>query len=142
MRRLSHGLTQDSDGNFAPGTEVFFLKLDRSTDQLLARKWPWRLQPTFLDCIDDPGRMVTYLQDLCWSDVTRCGRDNRKELNLAISVIARLLQGGQAGDLSGSGFVPVLERFIQDWQNPTTAFFGVTYITDNQGMKSGRRISV
>jgi hypothetical protein len=49
------GLTQDSGGSFAPGTKVFFLKLDRSTDQLLARQWPWRLQPTFLDRIDDPG---------------------------------------------------------------------------------------
>jgi hypothetical protein len=128
------GLTQDSRGSFAPGTEVFFLKLDRSTDQLLARQWPWRLQPTFLDCIDDPGRMVTYLQDLCWSDVTRCGRDNRKELNLAISVIARLvLQGGQAGYLSGPGFVPVFERFLQDCQDPETGFFGMTYIIDNQG---------
>jgi hypothetical protein len=128
------GLTQDCGGSFAPGTEVFFLKLDRSTDQLLARQWPWRLQPTFLDRINDPGRMVTYLQNLCWSDVTRCGRDNRKELNLAISVIARLvLQGGQAGYLSGPGFVPVFERFVRDWQDPKTGFFGVTYITDNQG---------
>jgi hypothetical protein len=70
--------------------------------------------------------MVTYLQDLCWSDVARCGLDNRKERNLAISVIARLaLQGGQAGYLSGLGFVPVLERFIQDWQDPKTRFFGM-----------------
>ena len=128
------GLTQDSGGSFAPGTKVFFLKLDRSTDQLLARQWPWRLRPTFLDRIDDPGRMVSYLQDLCWSDVTRCGVDNRKELNLAISVIARLvLQGGQAGYLSGPGFVPVFERFLQDWQDPETGFFGMTYIIDNQG---------
>jgi hypothetical protein len=59
------GLTQDCGGSFAPGTDVFFLKLDRSTDQLLARQWPWRLQPTFLDRINDPGRMVTYLQHLC-----------------------------------------------------------------------------
>jgi hypothetical protein len=128
------GLTQDCGGSFAPGTEIFFLKLDRSTDQLLARQWPWRLLPIFLDRINDPGRMVTYLQDLCWSDVTRCGRDNRKELNLAISVVARLvLQGGQAGYLSGPGFVPVFERFVRDWQDPKTGFFGVTYITDNQG---------
>jgi hypothetical protein len=128
------GLTQDCAGSFAPGTEVFFLKLDRSTDQLLARQWPWRLQPIFLDPINDPGRMVTYLQDLCWSDVTRCGRDNRKELNLAISVIARLvLQGGQAGYLSGPGFVPVFERFVRHWQDPKTGFFGVTYIIDDQG---------
>ena len=129
-----NGLTQDCGGSFAAGTEVFFLKLDRSTDQLLARKWPWRLQPTFLDRIYDPGRMVTYLQNLCWSDVTRCGRDNRKELNLATSVIARLvLQGGQASYLSGPGFVPVFERFLQDWQDPKTGFFGMTYIIDDQG---------
>ncbi|MBV9203248.1 MAG: hypothetical protein JO320_08975 [Alphaproteobacteria bacterium] len=128
------GLTQDCGGSFAPGTDVFFLKLDRSTDQLLARQWPWRLHPTFLDPINDPGRMVTYLQDLCWSDVVRCGRDNRKELNLAVSVIARLvLQGGQAGYLSGPGFVPVFERFVRDWQDPFTGFFGVTYIIDSHG---------
>ncbi len=128
------GLTQDCGGSFAPGTEVFFWKLDRSTDQLLARQWPWRLQPTFLERINDPGRMVTYLQDLCWSDVVRCGQDNRKELNLAISVIARLvLRGGQAGYLSGPGFVPVFERFVHDWQNPKTGFFGVTYIIDGRG---------
>jgi hypothetical protein len=128
------GLTQDCGGSFAPGTDVFFLKLDRSTDQLLARRWPWRLQPTFLDPINDPGRMVTYLQDLCWSDVVRCGRDNRKELNLAVSVIARLvLRGGQAGYLSGPGFVPVFERFVRDWQDPATGFFGATYIIESQG---------
>jgi hypothetical protein len=52
--------------------------------------------------------MVTYLQDRFWSDVARCGRDNRKELNETISVIARLvMRGGQAGYLSGPGFIPV-----------------------------------
>jgi len=123
--------TQDHDGSFAPSTGVFFLKLDRSTDQLLAREWPWRVKPTFLEPIDDPVRMVTYLQDLCWSDVNRCGRDNRKELNLAISVIARLvLRGGQAGYVSGPGFQPVFERFVRDWQDPKTGFFGVTYLLE------------
>ena len=122
---------QDPDGSFASGTDVFFLKLDRSTDQLLAREWPWRMQPIFLDRIDDPVGMVTYLQDLCWSDVKCCGRDNRKELNLAISVIARLVErGGQAGYLSGPGFQPALERFVRDWQDLKTGFFGVTYLLE------------
>lgn len=76
--------------------------------------------------------MVTYLEDLCWSDVRRCGRDNRKELNLAISVIARLvLRGGQAGYLGGPAFVPVFGRFVRDWQDPQTGFFGMTYIVDD-----------
>ncbi len=124
-------LVQDEEGSFAPCTDVWFLKLDRSTDQLLARAWPWRIPPVFLERIDDPIRMVTYLQDLCWSDVTRCGRDNRKELNLAISVIARLiLRGGQAGYLAQPGFLAAFERFVQDWQDPGTGFFGVTYVLE------------
>jgi hypothetical protein len=127
-------LTQDADGSFGSGTDVWFLKLDRSTDQILAREWPWPRKPIFLQCINDPVRMVTYLQDLCWSDIARCGRDNRKELNLAISVIARLvMKGGQAGYLSGPGFYPTFERFILDWQDPESGFFGETYITDDNG---------
>jgi len=127
-------LTQDADGSFGPGTNVWFLKLDRSTDQILAREWPWPRKPMFLQCINDPVRMVTYLQDLCWSDIARCGRDNRKELNLAISVIARLvIKGGQASYLSGPGFYPAFERFVLDWQDPATGFFGVTYVTDDNG---------
>jgi hypothetical protein len=127
-------LAQDADGSFGTGTDVWFLKLDRSTDQLLARAWPWPRQPIFLQRINDPVRMVTYLQDLCWSDVTRCGRDTRKELNLAISVIARLVtKGGQAGFLSGPGFYPAFVDFVRDWQDPVTGFFGVTYIVNEKG---------
>jgi hypothetical protein len=112
-----NGFMQDEGGSFAPGSNVWFIKLEWSTDQLLAREWPWRLKPTSLKCINDPVRMVTYLQDRRWSDVARCGRDNRKELNEAISVIARLvMRGGQAGYLSGPGFIPVFEQFIRSWQ--------------------------
>jgi hypothetical protein len=118
-------LSQDADGSFGRGTKLWFLKLDRSTDQILAREWPWPRKPMFLECINDPVRMVTYLQDLCWSDIARCARDNRKELNLAISVIARLVvRGGQAGYLAGPGFYPTFERFVMDWQDPATGFSG------------------
>jgi hypothetical protein len=127
-------LAQDAEGSFGTGTNLWFLKLDRSTDQILAREWPWPRKPMFLEQINDPIRMVTYLQDLCWSDIARCGRNNRKELNLALSVILRLvLKGGRAGYLSGPAFYPVLEQFVRDWQNPETGFFGVTYIIDGKG---------
>jgi hypothetical protein len=126
------GFIQDADGSFAPGSDAWFIKLECSTDQLLAREWPWHRKPTFLECIDDPIRMVTYLQDRCWSDVLRCGHDNRKELNEAISVIARLvMRGGQAGYLSGPGFIFVFERFVRDWQDPKTGFFGMTYVMED-----------
>jgi hypothetical protein len=120
---------QDDQGSFAPGTEVWFIKLQCSTDQLLARQWPWIRQPIFLERINDPVRMVSYLEDHCWSDVARCGRDNRKELNEAISVIARVvMRGGQAGYLSAPGFIPAFEAFIRGWQDPNTGFFGMTYV--------------
>ncbi len=133
-----NGFEQDEDGSFARGAKEWYIKLQCSTDQLLAREWPWRRMPIFLEVINDPIRMVTYLQDRCWSDVARCGRDNRKELNEAISVIARLvMRGGQAGYLSGPGFVPVFERFIRDWQDPDTGFFGMTYVMeDNQTIRT------
>jgi hypothetical protein len=35
--------------------------------------------------------------------------------------------------LSGPGFYPAFERFVIDWQDPATGFFGVTYITDENG---------
>jgi hypothetical protein len=133
-RNPPSALAQDEDGSFGPGTKLWFLKLDRSTDQILAREWPWPRKPIFLQRINDPDRMVSYLQNLCWSDIARCGVDNRKELNLAISLIARLIfKGGQAGYLSGPGFYPALERFILDWQDPATGFFGVNYIIDDKG---------
>jgi hypothetical protein len=133
-----NGLMQDDDGSFALGTDILFLKLDRSTDQLLAREWPWRRPPSFLEPINDPVRMVTYLQDRTWSDVVRCGQDNRKELNQAIAVIARLvMRGGQAGYLCGPGFIPVFEQFVRDWQDPETGFFRMTYlVADDQEIKT------
>jgi hypothetical protein len=127
-----NGLTQDDEGSFALGAKVWYLKLQRSTDQLLARDWPWRRPPSFLEPVNGPARMVTYLQDHCWSDVVNCGQDNRTELNEALSVIARLIiQGGQAGYLAEPNFYPVLVRFIRDWQDPETGFFGMTYIVEH-----------
>ena len=43
------------------------------------------------------------------------------------------MKGGQAGYLSGPGFYPAFERFARDWQDPATGFFGVTYVTDDDG---------
>jgi hypothetical protein len=127
-----NALMQDDQGSFARGSEVWFIKLQWSTDQLLARQWPWIRQPIFLERINDPVRMVSYLEDTSWSDVARCGRDNRKELNEAISVIARLvMRGGQVGYLSAPGFIPAFESFVRDWQDPNTGFFGMTYVKQN-----------
>ena len=133
MRRTASSKPRIEGGSFAPGAEAWFIKLEYSTDQLLARAWPWRRKPIFLQCIDDPESLVTYLQDLTWSDIARCGRDNRKELNEAISVIARLvMRGGQAGYLNGPGLIPAFERFVRGWQDPGTGFFGMTYLIEEQ----------
>lgn len=136
-------LEQDDGGSFGLGCDVWFIKVQCSTDQLLAREWPWTRQPIFLERVNDPVRMVSYLEDHCWSDVARCGRDNRKELNEAISVIARMLmRGGQAGFLSKQGFIPAFESFVRDWQDLETGFFGMTYVKQDWSQTRTRDLSL
>ena len=48
-------LTQDANGSFGPGTNVWFLKLDRSTDQILAREWPWPRNRCFSNVSTTPS---------------------------------------------------------------------------------------
>ena len=102
-----------------------------------AREWPWRIAPYFLERIDDPVHLYTYLEDLAWCDIRRRGVDTRKELNLAVSVLARLaIRGGQAGYLSSPGVIPVLERFAASWRDQETGFYGVKYIIDADGTET------
>jgi hypothetical protein len=119
---------QDKDGSFGHGVQPFFLKLDRSTDQLIDGPWPGAVLPRFLAPIATPELMVGYLDKLRVSNVTE-GVDKRKELNLASAVISRLaLWGGQAGYLEGEAFVTAFRDFLWRWQDKETGFFCVSYL--------------
>jgi hypothetical protein len=129
--------TQDDQGSFGPCTEAWFLKLDRSTDPLVDGPWPaGAMPPRFLDTINTPERMISYLDDLLVSDIAK-GVDKRKELNLASAVIARVALWGDAADyLESRRFRSAYLDFLDRWQDPETGFFCHWYRDGSKEIKT------
>jgi hypothetical protein len=89
----------DADGSYEPSTRTWFLRLDASVDHMLAPDFDdGGTPPRFLDRINDPTRLQIYLESLLVSRPTEDGIDRA-----------------------------VIRRFIAEWQDPITGFFGVSY---------------
>jgi hypothetical protein len=119
----------DADGSYGPCTSVWFLKLDASTDHMLAPDFDDRGRPPhFLDRINDPFRLETYLESLLVSHPAEDGIDRRKELNFVTADLVRLILWRRPRNYPWHpGLKPVIRRFIAEWQDPVTGFFGATY---------------
>ena len=119
----------DADGSYGPCTSVWFLKLDASADHMLAPDFDDRGRPPrFLDRINDPFRLQTYLESLLVSHPAEDGIDRRKELNFVTADLVRLILWRRPQNYPWHpGLEPVIRRFIAEWQDPVTGFFGATY---------------
>ncbi|HUC71354.1 MAG TPA: hypothetical protein VMS01_09200 [Stellaceae bacterium] len=120
---------RDREGSFGVGTDVWFLKLDASIDAMLADDFDAvGVQPRFLDRVNGPERLISYLDNLRVSHLAEDGVDHRKELNFATADLVRLILRRRP---SGYPWDPRLDtairRFVDDWQDPTTGFFGADY---------------
>lgn len=125
--------SRDEQGSFGIGTEVWFLKLDASIDPMLADDFaPGENPPRFLDRINDPDRLLNYLEGLILSRLEQ-GVDHRKELNFATADLVRLiLRRRPAGYLWQPGLENAIRDFLAEWQDPTTGFFGADYTVDGR----------
>jgi hypothetical protein len=123
------GLSPDGDGSFGAGTEVWFLKLDASADPMLADDFAGSGPlPRFLDRVNDPLRLVSYLDSLLVSRLAEDGVDRRKELNFATADLIRLiLRRRPPGYPWDQRLETVIRRFVARWQDPATGFFGADY---------------
>lgn len=124
------GLLPDQDGSFGAGTEVWFLKLDASVDHLLADDFPGATHSLrFLDRVNDPERLASYLDSLLVSRLVEDGVDRRKELNFATAGLVRLIlrrrPKGYPWDPRLDG---VIRGFVARWQDAATGFFGADYV--------------
>jgi hypothetical protein len=128
------GTVPDDDGCYGAGTEVWFLKLDASIDHLLAPDFEtWGKSPCFLDRINDPDRLESYLNSLLVSRLADEGLDRRKELNLSTANLVRLILWRRPKNYRWDPRLKaVIRRFVADWQDPTTGFFGATYLIDEE----------
>jgi hypothetical protein len=123
------GLSPDEDGSFGAGTEVWFLKLDASVDRMLAEDFgDGGRFPRFLDRVNDPLRLASYLDSLLVSRLAEDGVDRRKELNFATADLVRLiLRHRPLVYRWDKRLETVIHRFVAQWQDPSTGFFGADY---------------
>ncbi|MGH7045303.1 MAG: hypothetical protein ACREE2_02795 [Stellaceae bacterium] len=123
----------DRDGSFGAGTGVWFLKLDASVDHLLADDYEGGHTPRFLDRINDPDRLASYLKSLLVSHLAVDGIDRRKELNFATAGLVRLILRRRPRDYPWHpGLETVIRDFISGWQDETSGFFGADYAIGGQ----------
>jgi hypothetical protein len=128
--------TQDQDGSYGAGTEVWFLKLDASVDRLLAPDFAGK-SPRFLDHINNPESLERYLKGLLVSHVAEEGVDHRKELNFATAALVRLILWRRPANYRWDPRLEaVIRRFVADWQDPATGFFGATYDIGSQRFRT------
>jgi len=117
----------DEEGSYGACTEVWFLKLDASVDHLLSPDFKGK-PPRFLDRINDPDRLKRYLESLLVSRVAEEGVDHRKELNFSTANLVRLILWRRPSNYRWDPRLEmVIRRFVADWQDPATGFFGASY---------------
>jgi hypothetical protein len=129
---LPAGLARDAEGSWGVSTDVWFLKLDAFVDHWLAPAADNDTDaPRLLDRVNDPDRLIEYLNGLLVSRPAEDGIDHRKELNFATAGLVRLILRRRP---PGYPWEPRLEaairRFVADWQDPATGFFGADYEID------------
>ena len=128
------GPLHDEHGSLGIGTTVWFLKLAASVDVLLGDEFATGgVRPRFLDCVNDPLRLENYLSSLRVSRPSEDGVDRRKELNLATADLVRLiLRQRPRGYAWDPQLEAVVRRFVAQWQDSATGFFGADYEIDGE----------
>jgi hypothetical protein len=126
------------DGSFGACTEIWFLKLDASVDHLLAPDFEDHGRPPrFLDRVNDAGRLKEYLDGLLLSRLVEDGIDRRKELNLATANLVRLILWDRPVNYSWDPRLKtVVQRFVAEWQDPLSGFFGASYLIDGSRLRT------
>lgn len=131
-------LDRNEDGSYGLETDVWFLKLDASIDALLLEEGkgsPHRRH--FLDPVNDPDHLLFYLSNLLLSKPAEEGVDRRKELNLSTANLVRLILRRLPKDYRWHrDLEPVIRRFIAEWQDPKTGFFGASYEVGESGWRT------
>ena len=137
----------EADGSYDHCSEVWFLKLDSTMEELEDRasrgeqpKFPLKL----LDRINSPEKLRSYLDSVLISDIRHTGIDNRFELNIAITAIERLIMG-EMGNIYP--FNPRLKQALleyedEHWQNQETGYWGAWYKQANGEIRKTSDLSV
>ncbi len=124
-----------ADGSWGRCYTAWFFKLDASFDRLrqLAEDGQRpKYQLRFLDKINSPEKLKTYLTAIAVSDIARTGVDRRREFNESLADLLRLtLHGVPPGyKLDPELKQIILKLIVQDFRNPVTGWWGERYVRD------------
>lgn len=121
-----------------PSKGVWFLKIDAIIDRMLSADFDDLAgASSLLDRINNPDRLQEYLESLLLSRLEEDGVDRRKELNFATANLTRLILWHRPVGYSwDSRLETVIRRFIADWQDPTTGFFGADYLVGGRRFRT------
>lgn len=122
----------DAEGAWGRCYARWYLRLDASYDIISERTGPLDVAAYFLDRVNGPEALETYLRGLSVSDVAAEGIDHRRELNYAVSDLMRLILHGQP---VGYPWAPGLEGTVRHvlldaLRDPSTAAWGPRYRHD------------
>jgi hypothetical protein len=127
-------LQRASDGSWAQGIDVWYLKLYYSVDQIKKCTAPPQYPLSFLDGINSPALLTAQLDSDLHDDLPKTQVFNREQLDETFSALARLLFSQK--HVECYAFHPqladALRAFVARWQNPATGFWG-QWIVDRDG---------
>lgn len=136
----------EADGSFGCCTKEWFLKLDNTTDELIALSLRWE-EPEhpvrLLERINSPAKLREYLDSVLTSGVRTTGIDTRTELNHSSSALTRYIMWSGTFweiptkfELDPALRTALLEYQDDKWQDPETGFWGTWYRTKDGLIKT------
>jgi hypothetical protein len=124
---------QASDGDYALGINVWYLKLYYSVEDGLDNGAVPRYPLSFLDRINSPEKLTAQLDSDLYDHLPETGQFNREELDETFSALARLLfKTKPVGYPFDPGLRDALNAFVARWQNPSSGCWG-QWIVDRRG---------
>jgi hypothetical protein len=139
--RVSNEEEQQSpdDGSWGRCFTEWFFKFDRSVDYITALshqgKSP-KYSLKFLDSINSPEKLNSYLEEILISDLRTQRVDHRKELNYVVPGLVKLTRKQSIHYKFHPELRQTLLKFIAKWQNPETGWWGAWYRENGKIIKT------
>ena len=133
-RTAGGGDSQDFDGSWGQGIDVWYLKLYYSVDEVESCRERPNRPLAFLDRINSPDALTATLATDLHDDFTKTGVFNREETDETFSALARMLFATPAITCYrfNTDLGPALRKFVDAWQNPVTGYWG-QWLVDHDG---------
>jgi hypothetical protein len=136
-------IPQQPDGSWAGCTDILFVKLGLSQDQLypyFLDNLPLKHPLTFVkdSVLGSSKTLIPYVQSLLVSDITRTGTNRRQELNTVLCFVSKLVSMREWVTVANTGitlsdeYVSAYLAFLRSAQDDTYGYWGARYEAEGE----------